>query len=115
MKLDNDYNVLIVNDLFTETTMDDSDYLNIINIVARGDNKLMFIYLGNSKFDKLIDFGIQTTLPRQDTLGVIYGPSMYHSALFYTSSAFEASLKNSKIFEESLASYIVSDYLKEVI
>lgn len=115
MKLENDYNVLIVNDLFTETTMDDSDYLNIVNIVARGDNKLMFLYFGNKKFDKLMEFGIETTKPKEDTFGVMYGPSIYHSGLCYTKSDYEMSLRSTNFFEESLAYLIVDDYLKEVI
>ena len=115
LNLNSDYNVLIVNDLYIETVMTDSDYVNIKNIVQQGDNELMFIYFGDKKFAKLMDLGIETTNPREDTLGVVYGPSMYQSGLCYTKSDYELSLRSTRFFEESLAYLIVNHYLKEVI
>ncbi len=115
LDLSSDYNVLIVNDLYTETVMRDEDYLTIKNTILEGNNKLMFLYYGNKKFEKFMEYGIETTAPREDTLGILYGPSRYHSGIFYTTSDFESATQYPKLFEQNLSSIIVNNYLKEVI
>lgn len=93
----------------------DEDYLTIKNTILEGNNKLMFLYYGNKKFEKFMEYGIETTAPREDTLGILYGPSRYHSAIFYTTSDFESATQYPKLFEQNLSSIIVNNYLKEVI
>ncbi len=112
---DNDYNVLIVNDLYSETTMDESDYQMIKDVVSTGENKLIFYYYGNKKFNQLLEYELLTTKPLNNSLGMIYGPSKYHNAINYYTEDFESDQRNSTHFEQILAFSIVDDYLSEVI
>ena len=113
--ISSNFNVLVINDLYSETTVSDSIFEQIESIIKKGDNKLMFIYYGNLKYDKLTKYSLVTTSVCDDTLGVVYGPSIYHSSICYRSLDFEDESKYPDLFEKSFASLIVQDYIKEVL
>ncbi len=109
------FNVLIVNDLYSETKMEDSDYQNIYNFINNNSNKLMFIYYGNLKFDKLREFGLLKVNIIGDTLGIFHGPFQYSEGCFYFKSDFSNDELYPNLFEECFAYLIVDEYIKKVI
>lgn len=113
INLDNQFNVLVINDLYEETTLSESNYEFIKEQLSNGDNKLFLIYYGDKKQNDFYKYEIMK--PGAIKGYGICGYNVNFMGVHYYESSLEYDNKYPETFENSFSGLIADHYIKEIL
>jgi len=112
--MEHEYNVLIINDLFTSVTLEEDDYTSLLYDI--NNNNLCLIYLGYHEeyFGNRGFFGNDEYTKYNGVIGSMFGPNQYlsRSSGVLHEDDLDIYERNKDIIEFSILDSIIRDYIR---